>query len=113
MDASFLKEQKKKLLEEKAKLEEELKFVSTKSGSDYAPKFENMGDDEDDNAAEVQVFEQNLAIEKDLSGILKRVDAAINRIEAGQYGRCAGGDEIEINRLRVIPWADTCIKHSK
>lgn len=113
LDEKFIKEQKKKLLDEKTRLEDELKFVSTKSDGAYQPKFENMGEDMDDNAAEVYTYEQNLAIEKDLSGILKRVDSALARIEKGRYGQCVGGDEIEIERLRVIPWAETCIKHSK
>ena len=114
MNEEFIKQQKNKLLEEKKKLEEELAFVANKDKSgDYEAKFQDLGSDQDANALEVEQFEQGLAVEHDLDNLLKRVNAALERISSGEYGKCSMGDEIEEERLRVVPWAETCIKHSK
>lgn len=42
---------------------------------------------------------------------LKRIDAALNRIEEGTYGVCLeSGEEIEEKRLETQPWAEFCIE---
>ncbi len=42
---------------------------------------------------------------------LRRIDAALARIEAGQYGICIeSGEEIEEKRLETQPWAEFCIE---
>ncbi len=42
---------------------------------------------------------------------LHRIEAALERIEDGTYGQCIDcGGRITKNRLRVIPFADVCIK---
>jgi RNA polymerase-binding transcription factor DksA len=39
------------------------------------------------------------------------VRAALARLEAGSYGRCRScGGSIEHDRLRALPYADTCIE---
>ena len=41
------------------------------------------------------------------------IEAALKRIEDGTYGFCEVDREpIPVERLRAIPWARTCIKHS-
>jgi DnaK suppressor protein len=40
---------------------------------------------------------------------LKRIDAAMERIDEGRYGTCAGcGSAIERRRLTALPWAIRC-----
>jgi DnaK suppressor protein len=40
---------------------------------------------------------------------LARIDAAIARMDQGRYGACADcGDEIELRRLHVLPYALRC-----
>jgi DnaK suppressor protein len=40
---------------------------------------------------------------------IQRIDAAIGRVEAGQWGICAAcGEEIEARRLEALPWAIRC-----
>lgn len=40
---------------------------------------------------------------------LRAVDAALTRIEAGSYGRCAScGEKIELQRLEAVPYATRC-----
>lgn len=41
------------------------------------------------------------------------VDAALDRVTAGTYGRCAvGGEPIDDARLEARPTATTCVAHS-
>jgi len=45
------------------------------------------------------------------SQTLKRVQDALQRIEAGAYGRCiVCGRQIEAARLEASPWASTCLE---
>lgn len=42
---------------------------------------------------------------------LKRIDAALGRVEQGTFGFCLdSGDEIEEKRLETQPWAEFCIE---
>ena len=50
------------------------------------------------------------AIEKNReSGLLAQVEAALERMASGEYGRCACGDEISPARLAAVPWCLRCI----
>lgn len=42
---------------------------------------------------------------------LRRIDAALGRIEDGSYGICIeSGEEIEPKRLETQPWAEFCLE---
>lgn len=42
---------------------------------------------------------------------LRRIEAALGRVEEGTYGICLeSGEEIEEKRLEVQPWAEFCIE---
>jgi DnaK suppressor protein len=42
---------------------------------------------------------------------LKQIDSALERIEAGQYGRCDScGGAIGVERLRAVPYVSECIE---
>jgi len=42
---------------------------------------------------------------------LRRIDAALGRVEEGVYGLCIeSGEEIEEKRLETQPWAEFCIE---
>lgn len=42
---------------------------------------------------------------------LRRIDAALERVEEGSFGYCLeSGDEIEPKRLETQPWAEFCIE---
>jgi len=48
--------------------------------------------------------------EKEMSK-LRRIDAALGRVETGSYGLCLeSGDEIEERRLETQPWTEFCIE---
>ena len=45
---------------------------------------------------------------------LDKVNAALKRIEDGNYGECEKcGDDIAENRLKAVPFATTCINCAK
>src|SRR5215469_17712081 len=45
------------------------------------------------------------------STLVRRLRAALDRIEDGSYGICLDcGDEIAPKRLQAIPWAELCIQ---
>jgi DnaK suppressor protein len=54
----------------------------------------------------VTVHQQDLAYQT-----LKLVDAALDRVAAGDFGAClACGEAISNRRLNAIPWAEYCIR---
>jgi len=57
-------------------------------------------------------FEQDFTIGliENSEEMVREIDAALQRIEEGSYGRCeTSGCEIGKNRLKAIPWARLCI----
>lgn len=98
---------KTKLLEEKAHLEEELALLGKKAGeTNYETTMNDMGDDEDEAASEVEEYVDNLGVESNLEAQLEEVVAALERIENGSYGICeATGKDIAPERLEAYPSA--------
>lgn len=115
MDKHLIQNLKNALLDERHKLEDELKRIAERnpdvSEEDYLTKYPQFGDEMDENAEEVAVFEQNIAIEKNLQHSLRDINSAIERIEAGTYGICKYcGKEIDEKRLEVRPASSACMK---
>jgi len=43
--------------------------------------------------------------------IVRRIDAALDRIERGTYGNCVHcGNQVQKGRLQAVPWARHCIE---
>jgi RNA polymerase-binding protein DksA len=54
--------------------------------------------------------ELDYTLEENAEAVLKAIDAALQRMEAGTYGRCHNcGKPISPERLEAIPWATRCI----
>lgn len=114
----LIEENKKKLQTEQKRLRSILSKEATFDGpgefpGEYKPKYDEVGNEEGENASEVEQFANDLSVTGNLEERLKKVEAALKRIEDGTYGRCAGGDEIDEARLKAEPAADTCIAHAK
>ena len=116
IDAKTLAELKKMLLEKREKIQANLE-VSAKKGKgvkdDFDTKFEQIGDRPEENASEVEVYENNLGIEHQLEKDLLAIDEALENIENGTYGictNCGKPQTIDIKRLKAFPEAKTCIK---
>lgn len=100
LNPTFVEEMKKVLLENKARLEGDIKNI---------PAHTEMGDDEDENAEEVNVDEVNMDVLGVMKSDLQKIEAALEKIENGTYGTDDEGNEISEERLRAIPWADKAI----
>lgn len=117
MNQTLLQENKAKLEAERKRIRTVLGHLDTKDGDgefpgEFKPKFEEVGREEGENASEVEQFANNLGETNILEDRLKSIEAALERIAAGTYGKCKEGDDIEEERLRALPEADTCMKHS-
>lgn len=114
IDPNLVEKNKKRLLEEKARLERLLSRVAKRGakGGDFQPRYLDIGNSEDENVAEVVEYEKNIAEERDMEGKLRRVNDALIRIEKGTYGICAaGGEEMIPARLKAVPEAENCVQH--
>jgi DnaK suppressor protein len=67
-----------------------------------------------EDASELFLRERNLAVANDLRTELGGVEHALERIEAGTYGRCEEcGEPINPERLEARPAATFCIRHQR
>ena len=118
MDKKLIEELKQKLEEQKASIKKELESFATEdpnSKHNWDAKYPNREDgDKDEEADEVQEYDNMLALEHSLESKLKDVSIALEKIDEGTYGICEKcGKEIEKERLEAAPEAKFCIKHNK
>lgn len=67
-----------------------------------------------DTATETYERELDEGLEADAREQLREVEAALERIERGDYGTCAVcGNEIPIERLEAVPWTTLCIDDAR
>lgn len=113
LDKAFLDEQKKKLTERREQILAQLQkdtVPSKKVDNDYDAKFPQYGDKDEDNAAEVAEYSENLTMEKNLELSLFNVDKALKKIAEGNYGICEKcGNAIDAKRLEAFPSATACM----
>lgn len=118
MNKKLLDEIKVNLLEEKGRLEQELLAFAhrnTKTNTtDFEADFPNIGDKEDENAAEVAQFSTNLSLESELEKALRDVESALVSLEKNEYGKCKYcSQEIDERRLHARPTSSSCIQCKK
>lgn len=104
---------KKRLETEKSRLEELIEDYErelaearlTESSSDRSPDPGNA------EASSMKLeYAKELSIEQNTLDLLKKVDNALARIEAGEYGVCETcGKSIPVERLDVLPYATLCV----
>jgi DnaK suppressor protein len=67
-----------------------------------------------DTASETYERELDEGLEDDARAQLRQVDAALARIESGDYGRCeVDGKDIPVERLEAVPWTTLCVEHAR
>ena len=117
--AAFLADIKKVLEGEEKKLTRELnKFAKpndkTPDPNDYDTKFPNFGDKDDENAAEVANYSDNLSLENTLEKVLRDISSALRRMEKEEYGICKYcKKEIDEARLLARPTSSSCVACKK
>jgi DnaK suppressor protein len=68
-------------------------------------------DDYGDVAAETFEREKGFALESSVQGMLRMVEEALRKLDAGTYGTCERcGGPIDVERLRALPFASLCIR---
>jgi len=109
----------KLLREEKRHIEETLSSMGKKNSKvpgDWEASYPDLNvdpSDRNDMADEVEEFDNALGVETALEEKLREIDAALDRIPTGNFGKCEkDGEEIDEARLEANPAARTCIKHS-
>lgn len=117
MEVKFIQEMKKVLEKEATRLEKDLGSFAKKNihnKNDYQSSFPDFGDESDENAKEVALFGDRLAIERTLEKELRDIKAALKRIAAGNYGICKYcQQDIAPARLRARPTSTSCVKCKK
>jgi len=109
---------KKALQKELSRLESELKSVGRKNPDNLkdwearATDVDIQASDSADIADNIENYENNTAVLKQLEIEYNDVKGALGRIKAGTYGICEVSNEpIEMGRLEAYPAARTCIAH--
>jgi RNA polymerase-binding transcription factor DksA len=118
MEKDKLNTYKEKLLEEKNRLEDELSTVgriNPDNPADWEPVPSDVSQREVDpnkRADNIEAYETNTAILKELEAQLLDVNDALKKIEDGTYGTCeVSGEQISEGRLDANPAARTCKDH--
>ena len=109
---------KKRLEDELALVERELKSVGRKNPSNPADWQASAGGegvapaDPNELADTMETLEENEGIVAALEVRWNNIKRALAKIADSSYGTCEmGGEKIEMNRLEANPAARTCIKH--
>jgi RNA polymerase-binding protein DksA len=67
-----------------------------------------------DTASETYEREFDEGLENDAQDQLRQVEAALQRLEAGEYGKCSVcGKAIPVERLEAVPWTTLCIDDAR
>jgi len=112
-DKVFLAKQRKKLLEKRKSLYQELGQIAKKKGNRFLAIFPNFGISEDENAEEVEQYTDALSLQRELEKQLTDINIALEKIKRGKYGYCENCKKnIDKKRLNVYPEAVTCLKCS-
>jgi len=115
MDKKLTEELKTKLEEQKNSLQKELETFASQdpnSKNNWDAKYPNREDgDKEEEADEVQEYDNMLSLEHSLETKLRDVNMALEKISNGGYGVCeVCGKEIGEERLLACPEAKTCLK---
>ena len=115
----LINSQKEVLENQKVEVEQELEKVARfdeESGSYIAlqPEYDaGSAEDSGEASFESETLQTNAAVVSELQANLDDINAALSKIDMGEYGVCeASGDMISEERLRAYPAARTCEEES-
>ena len=118
METEVIEKLKNELQKQKNSLKKELESFASedkKTKGNWDTKYPNRetGNMEEE-ADEVQEYDNLLSVEYSLELKLKDVESALEKIEKGAYGKCEKcGKQIEEERLLAYPEARLCIECNK
>jgi DnaK suppressor protein len=112
-----IEELQARLVGERRQLETQLESIVEESlAATQSDMSGDVGLDDEPADAGTATFERekDLSIENNVRDLLRKIDAALKRIDDGTYGICArGGHPIEKARLKALPYAELCIKDAQ
>jgi RNA polymerase-binding protein DksA len=92
------------------KLEEKKAILSLRVGVKQSDTTDIVNPDRSDLAQDYFSKERQIALVDQLEDTLEQVEAALQRLDEGTYGRCSQcGEKISPERLAVLPYADLCM----
>jgi DnaK suppressor protein len=109
LDPKQLDELKASMRERSRQLREEIRQTLLRSDSEhYVQIADDVRDLEDESFADLMVDVNLAEIDRDLEE-LRAIEAAMQRVSEGSYGRCEHCDSpIEFRRLQLTPFAIRC-----
>jgi len=115
MNQELIKNLKQSLESNKISIQKELGSFAKEDKTlkhNWDTKYPNREDgDKDEEADEVQEYDNKLSLEYSLELKLKDVNMALEKMEKGGYGICEKcGKKIDEERLLACPEAKTCLK---
>ncbi|MFD0671993.1 TraR/DksA C4-type zinc finger protein [Cohnella sp. GCM10027633] len=116
LDQGRLERLKRRLLQEKSELEARVSgnghFGLTSSYRDSTGELSGIDNHPADAGTEMFERSKDIALLEKEALRLERVDAALARMDSGEYGHCAAcGKFIPYERLEALPTAIYCIEH--
>lgn len=95
-------------------LEQMEKNETIKSNNEIANELSLYDNHPADNAGPIYDRQRGMALQKNETVIVKKIDEALHNIENGTYGMCKRcGKEIDTNRLEFVPYAEYCVDCQK
>ena len=106
------------LLEERGRVQHAIKRLESEHGGSLEDETDELATASDNHMADLATETLNREIDYSLEASstqhLGEIDAALQRIEEGTYGKCrVGGEDIPADRLEAIPWTSVCIEHAE
>ena len=115
--AKELTDLKKRLLDEKSELEEQLSTIEENSfAASQSDVSGEVGFDDENADAGTATFERerDLSIENNVRDLLRKIDGALDRMSKKTYGVCiVCGKPIEKARVRALPYVELCLKDAQ
>jgi len=113
LTSAMIKKFKKRLEEKKEEVTKELLSFASKSNpstGNFDTVFPKYGEHLDENAQEINTYEDTLPVEYALEKDLDEIRKSLQRIEEGTYGVCENcGKQIDTKRLEAYPEAERCV----
>lgn len=95
-------------------LEQMEKNETIKSNNEIANELSLYDNHPADNAGPLNDRQRGMALQKNETVIVRKIDEALHNIESGTYGVCKRcGKEIGMDRLEFIPYAEYCVDCQK
>lgn len=116
MNEQQLAQLKQLLLQEKDDIQRQINsnenFGMERAMTDSVGELSGYDNHPADLGTELFERSKDLALNETHERRLQEVEAALNRMEKGEYGLCrACGKEISFDRLKAVPAAEFCVEH--